>query len=227
VLKALTLNGDGNEYTQLIEKGLMSAVFMSQMTNNYLNAVTSDDNTNIVDAAGGKHYTEMEHHWDEAYGYFTDAIDYPTNGTDRFWGKYANSREGVLGSATTLATAFRTGRAAISNDDYTVRDAQITIIKTEIEKVCAGTAIHYLNGAKTNLTNNTARNHMLSEAWAFINGLRYGDNSISGTGISAANVDLALGMLGVDFNTVTIIQLNSVIDHVAMHTGLTDVKDSL
>jgi hypothetical protein len=221
------MNGHGQEYTQMIEKGLMCAVFMSQMTNNYLNVVTSDDNTTAVDAAAGKHYTQMEHHWDEAYGYFTDAVDYPTNGTDRFWGKYANSRESVLSSATNLSVAFRTGRAAISNSDYATRDAQITIIKSEMEKLCAGTAIHYLNAGKTNIANNTARNHMLSEAWAFINGLRYGDNSISGTGISAADVDATLALLGADFNSVTVTQLNNVIDYLALNTGLDSVKGSL
>ena len=81
----------GVEWTQMIEKGLMGACFASQMTSNYLAGISSDDNTVAVDAAAGKYYTEMEHHWDEAYGYFTDAPDYPTSGTDRFWGKYANT----------------------------------------------------------------------------------------------------------------------------------------
>ncbi|MBL4706346.1 MAG: DUF4856 domain-containing protein [Flavobacteriales bacterium] len=221
------MTGDGQEYAQLIEKGLMCAVFMNQMTNNYLNVVGTDDNTLAVDVAAGKYYTNMEHHWDEAFGYFTDAIDYPTTGTDRFWGKYANSRESVLGSATSIITAFRTGRAAISNQDYTVRDAQIVIIKNEIEKVCAGTAIHYLNQAKSNLTNTTARNHMLSEAWAFINGLRFGDNAISGAGMSSTDIDTVLGLLGTDFNNVTISQLNNVIDQLAIGTGLTAYQATL
>lgn len=221
------MTAEGNEYMQLIEKGLMCSVFMNQMTNNYLNLVSTDDNSSPVDTAAGKYYTTMEHHWDEAFGYLTDAIDYPTNGTDRFWGKYANSRESVLGSATTLITAFRTGRAAISNQDYTVRDQQITIIKNEMERVCAGTAIHYLNEAKANITNTTARNHQLSEAWAFINGLRYGDNAISGSGMTTTDIDTCLGMLGMDFNSVTVTQLNNVIDYLALRTGLDSVKGSL
>ena len=57
----------------MIEKGLMGACFASQMTSNYLAGISSDDNIEIVD---GKYYTEMEHHWDEAYGYFTDATNY-------------------------------------------------------------------------------------------------------------------------------------------------------
>ena len=221
--KSYLMAGNGYEYTQLIEKGLMCAVFMNQMTNNYLQAVATDENDALE---SGKNYTKMQHHWDEAYGYFTSEVDYPTNGTNRFWGKYANGREGVLGSATKIAEAFRKGRAAIDNKDYTVRDAQITIIVDEMEKVCAGTAIHYLNGAKSNITDPTKKNHELSEARAFLNGLRYGQKSIDGTGMLAADIDTALGYVS-DFENVTISDLNSAIDLIASKTGLTSVKATL
>lgn len=220
------MNADGQEYMQYIEKGLMCAVFYYQMTHYYLGNIATDDNTTAVDPANGRHYTEMEHHWDEAYGYFTSEIDFPTNGTDRFWGKYANNLS-LLGSATKIAEAFRRGRAAIVADNYTERDAQVNIINVEMEKVCAGTAIHYLNSAKNNLANNTTRNHVLSEAWAFIDGLRYGERAINGTGMTTTHIDMCLNMLGTDFNNITLTQINNVIDHVAMHTGLTDVKDNL
>ncbi len=221
------MSGKGIEYGQWIEKGLMCAVFMSQMTVHYLGTVDDDDNTTAVDPGAGKHYTSMEHHWDEAYGYFTSEIDYPANGTNRFWGKYANSRESVLGSATTIVEAFRKGRAAISNDDYTTRDAQITIIRSEMEKVCAGTSIHYLNDAKSNIASSTARNHFLSEATAFLNGLRFGYNAISGDGMTIAEIDTALTMIGEDFNNITITDLQNAIDYIASKTGLTSVKDIL
>lgn len=222
--KSYLQSANGLEYLQLIEKGLMCAVFMNQMTVNYLGTVGDDDN---VSPLTGKNYTEMQHHWDEAYGYFTSEIDYPINGTDRFWGKYASSRETILGSATKLSDAFRRGRAAIDNNDYTTRDAQITIIRNEIEKVCAGTAIHYLNEAKTNITDPTVKNHVLSEALAFINGLRYGYNSVNGVSITAAEVDTVLGYIGTDFNNVTITNINMAIDMIASKTGLTSVKASL
>lgn len=222
--KTYLQSANGLEYLQLIEKGLMCAVFMNQMTVNYLGTVGDDDN---VTPLTGKNYTEMQHHWDEAYGYFTSEIDYPINGTDRFWGKYASGRETILGSATKLSDAFRRGRAAIDNNDYTTRDAQITIIRNEIEKVCAGTAIHYLNEAKTNITDPTVKNHVLSEALAFINGLRYGYNSVNGVSITSAEVDTVLGYIGTDFNNVTITNINMAIDMIASKTGLTSVKASL
>lgn len=214
----------GIEYGQLIEKGLMCTVFMNQITDNYLGTVADDENTTTKD---GESYTEMQHHWDEAYGYFTSEVDYPANGTDRFWGKYANGREAILGSATKLATAFRKGRAAIDHADYTIRDEQIEIIRNEMEKVCAGTAIHYLNGAKANMTNPTILNHELSEAVAFINGLRYGYNSIKGISISSTEVSTALDHLGSDFNAITLDNLNNAIDLIASKTGLKSVKSSL
>jgi hypothetical protein len=223
--KSYLQSAEGLEYTQLIEKGLMAAVFYSQMTTNYLANISTDDNSAIVD---GKTYTEMQHHWDEAYGYFTSEIDYPTNGTNRFWGKYANGRESVLGSATAIATAFRTGRAAIDNNDYTARDAQAAIINMEMEKVLAGTAIHYLNDAKGSFgSENTLMNHQLSEAWAFLNGLRYGQPCIGGNGMSAANIDAALALIGTDFSAVTVANLDAAIDLIATNTGLDSVKASL
>lgn len=221
------ISATGVEYTQIIEKGLMCAVFMNQMTMNYLGSIGSDDNTTAVDAAGGKYYTEMEHHWDEAYGYFTSEINYPSAGTDRFWGKYADGREAILGSATKIADAFRAGRAAISNADYVTRDAQIAIIRNEMEKLCAGTAIHYLNYAKAHISDVTARNHSISEAVAFLEGLKYGYNTDSGNGMTSAQVDVALAHIGADFNTVTLGDLQSAIDEIANNTGLSGVAYSL
>lgn len=221
------MNGKGHEYTQLIEKGLMCAVFMNQMTVNYLAGLNEDDNTLIVDSANGKYYTEMEHHWDEAYGYFTSAIDFPSAGTDRFWGEYSFGRESLIQSATKIQQAFLVGRTAIINKNYDLRDAQVTIINSEMEKVAAGTAIHYLNVAKANMTSNTLRNHVLSEAFGFLNGLKYGYNAISGKGMSSSEIQTAIDFIGDDFNAVTIANINQCIDLIASKTSLETVKSQL
>lgn len=223
--KNYLMGGNGFEYGQLIEKGLMTAVFMNQLTVNYLGTLSDDDNTTPL---LGKNYTEMQHHWDEAFGYFSSEIDYPTNGADRFWGKYAQgSVEVLLGTGTNIMNAFLKGRAAIDNNDYATRDAQIAIIRDQIEKVCAGTAIHYLNEAKANITSPIVKNHVLSEAIAFIDGLRYGYNSVNGVSITSAEVDIALGYIGNDLSAVSITNLNLAIDLIASKTGLNDVKASL
>ena len=221
------MDGNGFEYTQLIEKGLMCAVFMNQMTVNYLGGISEDNNSEMSDSAAGKFYTEMEHHWDEAYGYFTSAIDYPTNGADQFWGKYASDREVIIQSSSKIMNAFLKGRTAIVNKDYIIRDQQIVIINHEMDRIAAATAIHYLNDAKANITKPTARNHFLSEAFAFLNGLKYGYNSINNIGITAAELQTALNFLGTDFNMVTIANINSCIDLVASKTDLQSVKAQL
>ena len=220
-------DASGLEWTQVIEKGLMGACFASQMTSNYLAGISSDDNTTIED---GKYYTQMEHHWDEAYGYFTDAPDYPTNGTDRFWGKYANKSylEDNIGSATDIATAFRTGRAAIASGNMSDALAQAEIIKTETKQMVAGMALHYLNDVKAQISSGTADqssiNHSMSEALAFIFGIQFiTDNpDMSSADVMALVNQIEPSVAGFSQNTMNI---NTVIDQVAAAAGLTDKKD--
>lgn len=214
----------GHEWTQLIEKGLMGACFYYNISSVYLSSEKMDvDNTLAVDSAAGKYYTVMEHHWDEAYGYFTTAVDYPVNGTDRFWGKYANGREDILGSASKISEAFRTGRAAISQGDLILRDEQISIIRDELELAAGGTAIHYLNEAVANFGDDALRNHALSEAKAFIEGLAYGAN----TSVDATSADEILAVMGEDFYAVTTASLIEARDMLAEALGLTEHAESL
>jgi hypothetical protein len=220
----------GLEWTQMIEKGLMGACFANQLTSNYLAGLESDDNIDVVDAAAGKYYTVMEHHWDEAYGYFTDAVDYPTNGTDRFWGKYANKSylEDNLGSATDISTAFRTGRAAISAGNITDALAQRDIIIAEVKLMQAGMAIHYLNDVKSKIGNASqdAINHSMSEALAFIMGIQFITDSPD---MSSADVDDLVNQIepAVAGFTQSVVSINSVIDQIAAATGLEAYKDVL
>lgn len=62
---------NGYDYTQLISKFLMGAVFYNQAVDNYLDekldAGNKPNNTAYKD---GKPYTGKEHVWDEAFGYF-------------------------------------------------------------------------------------------------------------------------------------------------------------
>lgn len=217
-------NANGIEYTQLIEKGLMGAVFYNQICVVYTGSGKMDvDNTTPVDPDNGKYYTVMEHHWDEAYGYFTTATDYPASGANRFWGKYANSREGLLGTASALSEAFRTGRAAITANDMDARDAQITIIRHEMERVAGGTAIHYLNSAVANFSDDALRNHALSEAWAFMGALPFGYEPV----INSAELQALYTTIGDDFYAVTTADLLSVRDQLATLLNMEDVKESL
>ena len=217
-------NGTGQEWVQLIEKGLMGACFHYNISSVYLGPGKMDvDNTTPEDPAGGKYYTEMEHHWDEAYGYFTTAVNYPEEGIDRFLGKYAWGREDPLESATNIGNAFRLGRAAISAGDMDLRDAQIDIIRHELELMIGGTAIHYFNSGVTNIADDAKRNHALSEAMAFTMGLAYADNPT----VSQADVDNVLAALGSDFYTVTPAAMIEARDMLADMLGLTEYANQL
>lgn len=218
------MDGNGRQYNEMFEKGVMSAVFANQMTVNYLGTVQDDDNSTLV---SGENYTEMQHHWDEAYGYFTYSVNFPTVNGDRFWEEYSTGREALLGSATNISLAFRTGRAAIDAEDYTTRDEQIDIIRDEMEKLQAASAIHYLNGAKAAISSNNSRNHKLSEAVGFLHGMKFGYNCISGNGMSSTEIDQALGYIGDDFNNVSVTYINLAIDLIADKTGLTSIKNDL
>ena len=68
------LNAAGQELDQLFFKGLIGAFTLDQIVNNYIhpNQLDSgsriDDNDNDV-LSGDNIYTDMEHKWDEGFGY--------------------------------------------------------------------------------------------------------------------------------------------------------------
>ncbi|MFK8058287.1 MAG: DUF4856 domain-containing protein [Saprospiraceae bacterium] len=162
--KNYVLNENGVEYIQIIEKGLMGACFYYQGTSVYLGEDRMNVDNETVEPGEG---TAMEHHWDEAFGYFGVATDFPSN-TDGvvFWGDYCNDRDADL-QTNSVMDAFLTGRAAISAKNLTVRDEQITTVREKWELVSAATAIHYLNGGLANPDDQARRLHAISEAIAF------------------------------------------------------------
>ena len=213
----------GKEWVQLIEKGLMGACFYHNISTYYLgDSKMNVDNTTPVDTDAGKYYTEMEHHWDEAYGYFTDQIDYDFDADEkRFWGKYAGgSREELLGTATAIYDAFRTGRAAITADDLDTRDNQISIIREYTELAVGGTAIYYLNKAFDDLSSGAdvgQKNHHLAEAEAFIYGLMFGGEA------SFSNTEV-MSMINAmsNYNNLTGADILSIRDQIATGLGISD-----
>lgn len=218
------LNVNGMDYTEMIEKLTMGAVFYYQTMETYISSFgvgNSVDNTSIVTGEG----TAMEHHWDEGFGYMGVPTDFPTNTTGIiFWGEYLNDvGGGVLGNKTTLMNAFLKGRAAITNKDYTTRDEQINVIQTEFERLAVACAIHELNEAKVNFSDDAIRNHVLSEAKGFIMSLKYKTNKA----ITLTQIDAAINTLGTNHNTITLIAINQVIDDLANIYSMQSIKASL
>jgi hypothetical protein len=168
---------NGLEPQQVLLKGMMGACFMDQIVNNYLSKNKLDEGTSKINNSNkivedSKNYTTMEHTWDEAYGYV-----YGVDGT-KYWSSYIDQVNADVDFNTVKADinlAFRTGRAAIVNNDYDKRDAQIDIIKAKLALVPAVRAVYYLQEGKGKLTTDKGAKafHALSEAYGFIMTLRY------------------------------------------------------
>lgn len=186
--KTRYINAKGLEYDQAYAKALIGALMVDQMLNNYLSTAVLDeaDNRAKNDAgtvAEGKTYTTMEHKWDEAYGYlYGNEADpaKPTLGADSFLNKYldrVNKDTDFAGIADDIYNAFKLGRAAIVAKDYTLRDAQVKIIREKVSQAVAIRTAYYLQTGKAKLkTNQASAFHDLSEAYGFIQSLRFTRN---------------------------------------------------
>ncbi len=221
--KQYLFDENGRDLAQYIEKGIMGAVFYYQATAVYL----SDDKIGAAvdnetsDPEGG---TEMEHHWDEAFGYFGAPKDFPTNVEGiRFWGKYCNNFDAILGSNQALMDALIKGRAAISNKDMDGKEEAIMEVRNQWERVVMACVIHYINVAKANLADDAIRNHALSEAHAFLIALKYNPSK------SIGNVDLIalLSQIDVNFYEIEVANLDQIKITLAQFYDLEQHKDSL
>jgi hypothetical protein len=204
------VDANGIEPVQLIEKGLMGAVFLNQALNTYFGPDKMNvDNTSAVDPLNGKYYTTMEHHWDEAFGYFGVDTDFPSTIPNRFWGKYCNKQDGAINSNADMMDNFLMGRAAISNSVLTDRDAAILAIRTEWEDISANQAMTYLEEAVGYFGSNDAKFlHALSEAWAFAWNLRYAPLETQRMN-TAEHTDL-MAMFNANFWNMTVVDLNAI-----------------
>lgn len=219
--KSYLCNSKGLEYAQLIDKGLMGAVFFYQVAEGYLSEAKIGDGVDNVTVTAGKG-TAREHHFDEAFGYFGAPIDFPTNtGDARFWAKYSNSVNNQLGSNQKIMDAWLKGRAAISNNDKPALDAAVVTLKKEWELVTVGAALHYLNGAIDNIADDAVRNHELSEAIAFIGAIKYNGDKV----ITITEINTILATLGDNLYEVTVGDINNTKALLAGHYGLTSTMD--
>lgn len=191
------VNGQGLEYNQAFAKSLIGALVVDQMLNNYLEIAVLEGETALADNDAGllvedQNYTNMEHKWDEAYGYlFGGALDGAAplaslGGDDDFLNKYlgrVNDDPDFAGIAVEIYNALKLGRAAIVAKNYVLRDQQVAIIKEQISKVVAIRAVYYLQTAKLALLGGEKGTafHDLSEAYGFIYSLRFTQNHATGS----------------------------------------------
>jgi hypothetical protein len=186
------------------------------------------DNKAVIDGKG----TNMEHHWDEAFGYFGAPDDFPANTSNlNLWAEYSNKVSPTIGSNTKLMNAFLLGRAAISAEDYDKRDEAIATIQQEWELVLAAVAISYLNDAKDAGTDWALAYHYLSEAYAFAMSIKYSPNpQINESAVNALLESLAGSSdpLNANFYSVTVPKIDAAINTLAAtYTELESVKAAL
>lgn len=225
----ILVDENGFEFTQAFEKGIMGATLFYQIANVY---TTSEkigpavDNTALVD---GKNYTTLEHHFDEAFGYFGAPVDYKANysGSDavRFWAHYAEELEANTQLSNPLMNAFKKGRQAIVDNRRDVLDEQVRIINEQLERLIAACAIHYVNAA-LNASNNGDRMHVLSELYGFTRSLRYSNPKFRKYTISEIDA-LVDGYIGSNLWNVTPNGLNSLKDELSTAYNWNAVKDIL
>lgn len=222
------VNANGLEYRQLIVKGLMGAVFFNQAMEvyfgtDYMNQDGSDNQTTVE----GKNYTDMEHHFDEAFGYAGIPTNLSSATTDKggegvgFWGEYLIERSNdngtfaIPGLNDALISAFIKGRQAIVDKNYTERNVAINEITKLWEKAAAFTAGNYFKRAITEASV-YKKHHYLSEGIALLLALQYHfDNgtSVAPRYMSSVKIDEALSLVGLNTNlyNVTEADLNTAI----------------
>ena len=200
-------NKSGMEPLQFIEKGLMGAVFMHQALNVYFgDDKMSADNSTVVN---DKYYTALEHHWDEAFGYFGVGIDFPTTIPNDFWGKYSNNQNSLLSSNTTLMTNFIKGRAAVTAKVPNDYNTAIKNIQNMWEDVSANQAIKYLNDAVSSFGTDDAKFlHVLSEAYAFTWCLRYVPTEVRN--VTQTELTAIMNLFGDNLWELTLLDINAI-----------------
>ena len=220
--KTYLLAANGYDYPQIIEKSLMGACFYYQANAVYMSDEKigpSVDNTAITEGEG----TDMEHHWDEAFGYLGVPADFPANTeTVRFWGKYCAGRDALLGT-NQIMDAFIKGRAAISAKDMETKNKMVIKIRETWEKIATGTAIHYINTAINNFDDAAIKNHALSESWAFVLSLKYNPKRK----ITPEQIEEIHQLLGDNFYEVTVENLTAAKEKLAGWYDMENVKNDL
>ncbi|ALJ01510.1 hypothetical protein DC20_16070 [Rufibacter tibetensis] len=217
------VDANGVEPAQVIQKGLMSGVFYYQAVESYLTEAkigAAVDNATVTPGEG----TKMEHHFDEAFGYFGAPADFPTNLNNlKFWANYSNKVNATLGTNKAIMDAFLKGRAAISAKDMKAKDEAIATIRTEWEKLVAASAILELNLAKTHIADQAKKSHYLSEALGFIMGLKYKTDRK----ITDAQHQEVLTKLGTNFYVTTAADINAALNIISTAYGFDSVKSQL
>ena len=243
--RTVKVTAKGFELNQVFSKGLIGALQVDQIVNNYLSFSKLDGAREDNDAGiygykndqAENYITKMEHYWDEGFGYlygldsqFKPGLGDPATGRDtanlNYYLNKVNSQTNEEGISDKIYNAFIAGRAAIVNKDYTERDKQAGIVSAEISKVVGYKAQSYLVDGAEDITNGDWADalHALSEAYGFILGLQFTKDSSGNPYMTNDEVNDLLGRLSAGdggFWERTPEELTAMAAEVATATGLT------
>jgi len=193
------VNANGLEFAQMLEKGLYGPLLYNQMVDDYLRPTQAGaENENGNNQSTVSNYasngTDRQHRWDEAFGYFgAEAATYPNAGNEStgdgiFMANYtfdfSDETDAAFGVnlAQKAMDAFILGRSALKagegfgpSDESVneeVYEAARADVKLYVEAGLAAAAMHYLNSAIADVTDEDKLHH-LSEALGFIYALGF------------------------------------------------------
>ena len=244
--RTVKVTAKGLELNQVFSKGLIGALQMDQIVNNYLSfskldgAREDNDNEAYAYTYPGEleaSITKMEHYWDEGFGYlqgldsqFTPGLGDTETGKDtanlNYYLNKVNTQANEEGITNRIYQAFTSGRAAIVNKDYEERDKQAAIISAELSKVIGYKAQSYLVDGAEDISNGDWADalHALSEAYGFILGLQFTKDSTGNPYMTNQEVNALLERLtdgSGGFWERTPEELTAMANEVALATGLT------
>ncbi len=140
----------GLNLSQMINKTLIGAVPYSQGTSNYLAGLEDDANDEAKKEGGS--YSELEHHWDEAFGYFGAARDYNTgysDDNDRKSSPYYDSNgDGKIDFKSEYNFGISVNAA---KRDVGAADGQVDFTKTIFDAFLEGRTLIHNQGAMTEI----------------------------------------------------------------------------
>ena len=234
--RTIHVNAKGHEIDQTFIKGIIGAMAVDQIVNNYITPYQLDSGSRVQDndnnvLSSGKDYTDMEHKWDEGFGYLygqeadhtrLDLGTSPTgNGTtlNKYFKKINASNQTGIG--VLVFDAFRRGRAYIVAKQYDKRDEQAEIIKKELSKVIGYKAVDYINGyiSKIAAGNTADAFHALSEGYGFIMSLQFTNDGTDTPYFTNTEVNAFLASMD-NFWTVENSTLESIRDQISSKAGI-------
>lgn len=156
----------GFAVAEIYKYAVMGAIYLDKLLNIHLSGKILADKgilrrNDLTQLLPGHNYTELEHHWDLAYGYYG------------FWKALAQS-DGIpalKNSHLRIFHSFVKGRLCMETSQYDEMRLQADTIRQELSRVAAARAMNLLAGPNTlaNLEENPRRAfRLLSQAYGLV-----------------------------------------------------------